>query len=377
MTRQATSGVPAGAATRPPVQMMISYAHKDERLRIAFEDHLAILRNHKLVDIWNDRQIGAGGRWDTDIKGHVDDADIVLLLVSPAFFASKYITGVELTTALEREKQGEAAVIPVIVREGDYSGSPFSHLKELPTDGLAEGRSVTGKRWKNKDEAFRNVTEGLRREVERLWGKRLEQHAVKASVTKQNREPSREDREEIRSIGETFGGVVAGRRVLWVDDHPDNNIVERAALEVLGVTVETKTTTADGLRALRSGAFDLVLSDWVRGRQQKNATSEGMRLLVEMRKARIFSPVIFYCGWLPNDQLAKRRSEVARAGGSGLTAAPRELLRWTIGELVRSAAFDPNAPFVETPLYAEDAADTAPAPRQKPAAKKARGRTRG
>jgi CheY-like chemotaxis protein len=375
MAQQTVTRDSASAPKRQPVQMMISYAHKDEKLRMAFEDHLAILRNHKLVDIWNDRQIGAGGRWDTHIKDSLNSADIVLLLVSPALFASKYVTGVELAGALAREKRGEASVIPIILREGDYGGSPFSHLKELPTDGLAEGRSVTGKRWKNKDEAFRNVTEGLRREVERLWGKRLEQHAVQASLAKQNREPSREDREEIRSIGETFGRVVAGRRVLWVDDHPENNVVERAALEVLGVAVETETTTPDGLRALESGTFDLVISDWVRGQQKKNAPSEGMRLLLDMRQAHTFIPMIFYCGWLSDDQLADRRSQVARAGGSGLTAAPRELLRWTIGELVRCAAFDPKAPFVEPPLYAADTTDGAPTPR-KGRAQKARGRRR-
>jgi hypothetical protein len=56
----------------------------------------------------------------------------------------------------------------------------------------------------------------------------------------------------------------------------------------------------------------------------------------------------------PPDALEQRREDVADAGGSGVTAAPRELLRWSVGELLRSAAFDPTAPFVEPPLCRDE-----------------------
>lgn len=334
--------------------MMISYAHKDEKLRQAFDDHLAVLRNHKLVDAWHDRRIRPGGDWARDIDENIASADIILLLVSPAFFGSRYIMGIELKRALERAAEGTAVVIPIILKEGDYRKAPFAHLKELPTDGLAKGRAVNGRRWKNYDEAFRDIAEGIRDEVERLQGKRLEHHAALASVAKQNREPSAEDRAEIRGLGETFGRVVAGRRVLWVDDQPEGNALERTALEQLRVRVDTVTTTAGAVKALAGGSYDLVISDWTRGHpKRRTAESEGLRLLKQMRKQRVFAPFIVYCGWLSARELARRRREIAEFGGSGLTAAPRELLRWSIGELVRAAAFDPGAEFVEAPLYPE------------------------
>jgi CheY-like chemotaxis protein len=343
----------SSAHTDAPVRMMISYAHKDEKLRVAFDDHLALLRNHKLVDVWQDRCIRAGGDWAHDIHKNIEKADIILLLVSPAFFGSRYITGIELKRALERAAEGTAVVIPIILKEGDYRNAPFAHLKELPTDGLAKGRAVNGRRWKNYDEAFRDVTEGIRDEVERLRGKRLEHHAVLASVAKQKREPSAEDRAEIRGLGESFGRIVAGRRVLWVDDHPEGNDLERAAIEQLRVRVDTATDTAKAIKALTGGSYDLVISDWTRGAAKRKADSEGLRLLKQMRKQRMFAPFIVYCGWLGPRELARRRKEIAEFGGSGLTAAPRELLRWSIGELVRAAAFDPQAEFVEAPLYPE------------------------
>jgi hypothetical protein len=78
-----------------------------------------------------------------------------------------------------------------------------------------------------------------------------------------------------------------------------------------------------------------------------------MRLLRDMRAARIFAPFIVYCGWLGPDQLASRRAGLVALGGSGVTAAPRELLRWTVGELI-CASYDPKAEFVETPLYPDE-----------------------
>src|SRR4029453_16176699 len=182
---------------RSRVRMMISYAHKDEKLRQAFEEHLALLRRAKLIDVWQDRLIRPGSNWNADIHDGMKSAEIILMLVSPAFFASGYIYGVEVDLALKRQKHGETAVIPIILREGDYTGAPFSHLKELPIDGLAEGRSVTGRRWHNRDEAFRNVTEGIRREAETRRGKRLEDRTVGIYVARERREPSPAVRAEV------------------------------------------------------------------------------------------------------------------------------------------------------------------------------------
>jgi CheY-like chemotaxis protein len=161
----------------------------------------------------------------------------------------------------------------------------------------------------------------------------------------------RQDREEIRGIGESFGRIVSGRTVLWVDDNPDNNTLERAALESLGIGVTTATRTEEALDILRARRLDLVISDWVRGVTRAKGPSEGLRLLTSMRAAHVFTPFLVYCGWLPPEALEQRRAAVARAGGSGVTAAPRELLRWCVGELLRSAAYDPAAPFVDPPLY--------------------------
>lgn len=65
--------------------------------------------------IWHDGKIIAGQLWDDEIKAHLKDAHIILLLVSDYFLDSSYFMGEEYARAIERHKSKEATVIPIIV----------------------------------------------------------------------------------------------------------------------------------------------------------------------------------------------------------------------------------------------------------------------
>ena len=143
-----------------PVTLFYSYAHKDERLRDELETHLKLLQRRGLITAWYDRKIEAGEEWKQKINDNLETADIVLLLISADFIASEYCYEKEMKRALERHKKGEAHVIPIIVRDVNWSKSPFSWLQALPKDGLA----VT--KWTDKDSAWRNVAEGIERVIE-------------------------------------------------------------------------------------------------------------------------------------------------------------------------------------------------------------------
>jgi len=90
------------------------------------------------------------------IDENLESADIVLLLVSPAFLASDYCHEVEMQRALARHEEGTARVIPVILRPCDWQHSPFAHLLAAPTDG----KPIT--KWANEDEAFLDVVQKIR-----------------------------------------------------------------------------------------------------------------------------------------------------------------------------------------------------------------------
>src|ERR1700732_1710767 len=62
----------------------------------------------------------------------------------------------------------------------------------------------------------------------------LEAFAKKAYRKQKMGDPSREDVDEIVTLVRSLTPFVAGRRILWVDNHPENNRLERAALTSWG-----------------------------------------------------------------------------------------------------------------------------------------------
>ena len=149
-----------------PLRLFYSYSHKDERLRNELETHLKLLQREGVIATWHDRKIEAGDDWKQKIDENLERADLILLLVSADFIASDYCYEKEMTRALERHDAGEARVIPVILRDVDWTKAPFAKLQALPKDG----RAVMT--WPDKDSAWRNVAEGIAKVAGEMRGRR-------------------------------------------------------------------------------------------------------------------------------------------------------------------------------------------------------------
>jgi WD40 repeat protein len=144
-----------------PVKIFFCYAHEDEALLNKLKTHLKPLQRKGLIDVWYDRDISAGTEWEKQIKEQLNAAQIILLLVSPDFMDSDYCYGIEMQRALKRHDLGEARVIPIILRHV-YWQEVLGNLQALPTDAKPI------KSWPDLDEAFFNVTEGIRKVVMQL-----------------------------------------------------------------------------------------------------------------------------------------------------------------------------------------------------------------
>lgn len=150
------------------VEVFCSYAHKDESLKKELDAHLKAMEREGLIAIWSDRRIDPGMEWEGEIDEHLESAEIILLLISSDFIASDYCYKKELNRALERHRNGEARVIPVILRPVDWTGMPFGAIQALPKNGKA----VTS--WRNRDESYVDITLGIRKVVEQLRQERLQ-----------------------------------------------------------------------------------------------------------------------------------------------------------------------------------------------------------
>lgn len=148
--------------THSPIEVFISYSHKDEDLKDELEVHLVSLKREGNIKPWQDRDIEAGDEWDDEIKARLNAAGIILLLITPRFLASRYCYDEEMKRAMERHEDGTAQVIPIIMKPCDWEKSPFRKLKALPKDGKPASR------WDDLDEALLDVVKGIRRVVESL-----------------------------------------------------------------------------------------------------------------------------------------------------------------------------------------------------------------
>lgn len=142
--------------------VFFSYSHKDEVFRDHLEVHLSALKRQKIIESWHDRKIIAGSAVDETIDQHLDQANVILLLISPDFIASDYCYEREVQRALQRHSQGACRVIPVILRPCDWHGLPFGKLLATPTDG----RAIT--LWANRDEAFLDVVKSIKTAIKSL-----------------------------------------------------------------------------------------------------------------------------------------------------------------------------------------------------------------
>lgn len=137
-------------------RVFISYAHEDAAFRDALAVHLQVLCMAGIIEQWHDGQLGPGEDWKATIDREVHAADIVVLLVSASFLASRSCQELELAPALARWAKRDVVVVPVVVRACDWDASPLAKLQILPT----RGKPVAT--WPHPDDAWTEVTRAIR-----------------------------------------------------------------------------------------------------------------------------------------------------------------------------------------------------------------------
>ena len=138
-----------------PVKVLICSARQDDDLLEQMETHFALLEHQKMIELLDDRALPLGKDGDAERIELVRQADLALLLVSPALMGSMK-RNLMLQRALDRFVNRELLLIPVIARPTDWQEYSFGKLVALPRDG----RAVT--QWRNHDEAWVAITKELR-----------------------------------------------------------------------------------------------------------------------------------------------------------------------------------------------------------------------
>ncbi|MDQ3020628.1 MAG: toll/interleukin-1 receptor domain-containing protein [Bacteroidota bacterium] len=139
------------------INIFISYSHADELYKNDLVNHLSGLKRSGIINDWDDRKILPGEKWDEEIKKHFKDSKLVLFLVSSDFMASDYIQDIEIRTAIEKHERGEITIVPIIIRDCDYTSLSLSKFQALPKNA----KPISS--WENKDEGWANVVQQLKK----------------------------------------------------------------------------------------------------------------------------------------------------------------------------------------------------------------------
>lgn len=145
-----------------PVKLFCSYAHKDETLLNELKKQLAFMVRLGQLETWHDRMIAPGAEWEPEILARFNEANIILLLISPDFIASDFCWEKEMTWAMERHRANTAVVIPVILRPCKWTRLPFGELQGTPKDNLPVSSSP------DRDTSLLEVVEFIELAVKKL-----------------------------------------------------------------------------------------------------------------------------------------------------------------------------------------------------------------
>jgi WD40 repeat protein len=139
--------------------VFISYSHRDGRHKDRLLKHLKLMERQGLIAPWDDRQIVPTEEWDATIRAHLNQADLILLLITADFLASDYCWDKEMTRAMERRDAGQAKVLPIFVDHCDWKDAPFGKIQGVPKDA----RPITA--YENPNEAWKEVAQAIRSAV--------------------------------------------------------------------------------------------------------------------------------------------------------------------------------------------------------------------
>ena len=111
------------------IQYFVSYAHRNSALTQNFIERLDdVLAPSKRYEYsrWQDTALILGDEWRSEIIKAIENCDFGLLLISPAFLASSFITKSELPKFLS----GEKASVPVMLQPVDFDRHDLKGLEK-------------------------------------------------------------------------------------------------------------------------------------------------------------------------------------------------------------------------------------------------------
>ena len=168
--------------TPNPLNLFISYSHKDESYVEELKSHLSPLERNGQLASWHDRALVAGDGLDEELLRQLHSADLVAFLISADFIKSVSCYENELVDTLIRSGHELVKIIPIILRECLWEKTAIGKFVAATKDGKA----VTS--YPDRDSAWVEVV----------------QHIEKAAIKLRDLQSSSKEQMDIISIQASF-----------------------------------------------------------------------------------------------------------------------------------------------------------------------------
>ncbi len=143
-----------------PTLVFVSYSRKDNALLDQLRAALVPYERIGTLHIWADMLTEPGEKWESEIVDHLDNAQIVILLLSNDFLSSSYCMDVEFPRVRVREKKGECTIVPIVVRACRYDLLKIGEIQAIVPGGKPVDEH------EKPDRAWHEVTKELDRVIE-------------------------------------------------------------------------------------------------------------------------------------------------------------------------------------------------------------------
>lgn len=136
-------------------KIFLLHSQADESYKRKLQIALSPLTRQGFIEVQDLNKILAGGIWEESVKEMVEDANVILLLISSDFIASKFYDTRIMDLIWKKHSSSSARVIPIIIRPCNWELLPIKNLNVLPKNKIPLSK-------------FENIDEGLTELVDEI-----------------------------------------------------------------------------------------------------------------------------------------------------------------------------------------------------------------
>lgn len=145
-------------------KLFISYSSKDTEFMRRFEIHLKPLKRSGILHNWHDRMIEPGTQWDETIKKNMEEADLIVFLMSPDFINTDYIFEHEVPQAMKQEQLGKTKIVTVELKECSWQRTQLRKYQQI-TDEKGNNKARIIIQNPDNDAAWKEIINVLEKKI--------------------------------------------------------------------------------------------------------------------------------------------------------------------------------------------------------------------